>query len=504
MKRIFLVDDDERVRSRIRCALTQQEFEVHDFPSSTEALAAILVDTPDLLITGVLMPEMTGIDLAATVRRDAAPGLPIILVASRPSRDVITKARTLGIRHVLETPTDEVTELSAAVRRELFWIEATDTVRRLDNLRLEFLVDLSHQLRTPMTAMKLALDGLFSELYDLMNSSQHSLAKITCRNVERVVTLVENQLNLLQLMTGERPLCRRLVDLDQLLRALPRRLFPDGGVTPGDASVVVSRRAGDDSDIARPLYVFTDPELVSTLVDCALGVGPPSSRREIRLDYDPARESCRLDVHVDYGYTTVSTDGAVSTRFDEWEPTSALDFEYRALQTLLGELGGEVVMEKDESHKWICIQLPRYPHYDREKDFLEPVRNLRPPGDEGGSPPHIHSVHSVHFVKCDLGERASRDYLATEDPDVRGFFDRVTSVLSEGDAVIRSKQHGTIYLALFGRSDHELDHVVGFLAGKNGDDTPADGDGKPYVWKPQTIASDQQEIDRLVRELELV
>ena len=36
-------------------------------------------------------------------------------------------------------------------------------------MRLELITDLSHQLRTPVTAVKLALEGLFGQLDDEMD-----------------------------------------------------------------------------------------------------------------------------------------------------------------------------------------------------------------------------------------------------------------------------------------------------------------------------------------------
>jgi len=519
MKRIFVVDTDPTARDVMRRALARQDFDVTGFGSPAEALAAVLSDPPELLISDAHLADTSGLDLIATLRGETDPGLPVILISARPTTEAAARARSLGVRHFLRKPVDarredggydDFAELLAAVRRELFWVEASDTVRHLDGLRCEFFVDLSHQLRTPATAMKLAIEGLFSQLRDVMNPSQRNLASIGHRNVERIVALVENQLDLLQMMAGERPVCRRLVDLVQLVHCLSRRPGP-GGEADGESVAAVTSSDLETPANSQRLFAFTDPDQLSTIIECIVGTGPPNSRRTIRLDYDPELEVCRLDVRVDYLCAPVSSNESGSAPTDTAEPVSMFDFEYRAYQALLGRIGGDLVMEKDDDHKWVRLYLPRYPSFDRRKDFVDPVRQLRTARSDG-------AIGVVHFVKCELGERAGDDFLHTKDPIVRSFLDRVTTALSEGDAVIRGKHHGTVYLALRDRSQHELEHLVSFL--ENGCDgntadiatdegtaesgsreTSADG---PFVWKPQTIVADEREIDRLVGELERV
>jgi len=512
MKRIYVVDGDRLMHDLIRRAFASQEFDFTEFGSPTDALAAVRANPPDLLISDVSLDEMSGFELAATIRNGVAPALPIIFITSHPSATVTEKARALGVRHVLKKPIDELGELSATVRRELFYVEAADTVRHLDELRSEFFVDLSHQLRTPITAMKLAMDGLFAQLGDVMNASQRNLARISRRNMERIVALVENQLSALQMMTDERRVCRRLVDLHRLTRELPKRRA-DGGRDASREPIEIITGEGVRSDgTDMRLCVFTDPDLLATVVDCILGAGRPNSRRTVRLDHDPEAACCHLDVLVERPNAPVLPAETGGRPIDGLDSISTFDFEYRAYRTLLGRIGGDLTMEKDGDRKWIRLWLPRYPSWDRDEDFMDPVRNVR---TAGNGPDHrsmeartVRSMHSVHIVKCDLGARAGRDYLGTDDPVVRDFLGRVVSVVSTQDAVVRGEQHGTVYLALCDRSQHELDRLISFLGdgnalGSTESKTRGVANG-PFVWKPQRINADGPEVDRLVRALEPV
>jgi hypothetical protein len=367
---------------------------------------------------------------------------------------------------------------------------ADEGIRHLDELRSEFLVDLSHQLRTPVTAMKLAMDGLFSQIRDLLTPSQRNLAKISQRNIERVIALVENQLDLLQMMAGERLVCRRLSDLDLLLRGLPRRPFDDAAAdrSEDDNRLVIER--SPDLEASQSLYTFTDPDHLTAVIDCVLGVGAPSSTRRIHVDYDESTCSYQLDIRVDQPGRSSPAPGETAGG-----GLCAMDFESRAYRTMIERLGGSAVTEKDECRRWARIILPRYPDYDRQKDFVGPARRLRVASTSRRNTDFWEPA-AVHFIRCDVAQSAARDYLSSNDDALRSFFDRIRTVVSGQDAVIRGREHGTIYLALASRTHQELEHVMSLLRTGNG--------GGPCVWNPQTILADEREIEHLVRDLELV
>jgi len=367
-----------------------------------------------------------------------------------------------------------------------------EAVRQLDNLRSEFLLDLSHQLRTPVTAMKLAMDGLFSQIRDSLTPSQHDLASISRRNIERIVNLVENQLDLLQMMAGERDVCRRLIDLDRLLRSLPRRQLDftfaghDEEIDCGRPTIELC--AGLES--AGPLYTFTDPELLAAVVDCMLGVGPPSSRRHIRVDYDQNERVFQLDVSVD-----LPGEAPAGPAKHADDPLPALDFESRAYRAMIDRLGGVGVSDKDDHRRWSRLRLPRYPDFDGEKDFFGPARRVRCTTDSKG-PIAGEDTPAVHFVRCDLGEIETRDYLAAGDGTARGFFDEVSAMLSEEESVFRGPEEGSIYIALVDRTQEELTRVVASLRQA--------GDAGLQVWDPQTILAEDRGVERLEGDLQPV
>lgn len=62
--RIFVVDDEEIISTTLAMILRQQGFDATPFTDPLKALEASRSQTPELLISDVIMPEISGIELA--------------------------------------------------------------------------------------------------------------------------------------------------------------------------------------------------------------------------------------------------------------------------------------------------------------------------------------------------------------------------------------------------------------------------------------------------------
>ena len=79
-----------------KAILNQAGFEAHAFEAPRKAIAACDEMVPDLLISDVIMPEMTGIEVAIRFRK-AQPQCKILLFSGQASTsDLLEKARAEG------------------------------------------------------------------------------------------------------------------------------------------------------------------------------------------------------------------------------------------------------------------------------------------------------------------------------------------------------------------------------------------------------------------------
>jgi CheY-like chemotaxis protein len=82
--RIFVVDDEPVIASTLAAILQMNGFSARFFTSPLEALTAARTKAPDLLISDVTMPGISGIDLAIRMRAQS-PKCKILLFSGHPA-----------------------------------------------------------------------------------------------------------------------------------------------------------------------------------------------------------------------------------------------------------------------------------------------------------------------------------------------------------------------------------------------------------------------------------
>jgi CheY-like chemotaxis protein len=84
MKRIIVCDDEPHIVEGVRFLLRGSERQIEGASSGKEALQRIREELPDLLITDVMMPGMSGLEVVAELRRgERTKNLPIIILTAK-------------------------------------------------------------------------------------------------------------------------------------------------------------------------------------------------------------------------------------------------------------------------------------------------------------------------------------------------------------------------------------------------------------------------------------
>jgi two-component system nitrogen regulation response regulator GlnG len=110
--RVWLVDDDASIRWVLERALKSGGMTPRAFESAESALEALANDTPDVLLTDIRMPGISGLDLVARIRATRAD-LPIIVMTAHADLDNAVSAYESGAFEYLPKPfdIDQVVEL---------------------------------------------------------------------------------------------------------------------------------------------------------------------------------------------------------------------------------------------------------------------------------------------------------------------------------------------------------------------------------------------------------
>ena len=102
--KLWVVDDEESMRTICRSAL-EDHFVIETFPNGSEALLALNSDKPDLIITDIKMPGLSGLELLQKVS-ERYPDLPTIVITAHSDIDNALSAYKGGAFEYLAKPFD--------------------------------------------------------------------------------------------------------------------------------------------------------------------------------------------------------------------------------------------------------------------------------------------------------------------------------------------------------------------------------------------------------------
>ncbi|MET0239470.1 MAG: response regulator [Sphingobium sp.] len=114
---IAVVDDDEAIRIGLSSLLRSEGYAVDLFHSAEAFLQSLPGRVPHCLLTDIQMPGLSGLDLLASMKRQA-PGVPVLILTAFPEEGARLRARSTGAADFLAKPFDAST-LIQSVRRAI-------------------------------------------------------------------------------------------------------------------------------------------------------------------------------------------------------------------------------------------------------------------------------------------------------------------------------------------------------------------------------------------------
>lgn len=100
---ILVVDDEPAIRQVFSRFLERRGHDVVTCASATEGIATATSNSFDVIVTDLVLPDMTGLDLARSLR-EICPQSRIILLTGEPSDDTARRADELNIYRYLAKP----------------------------------------------------------------------------------------------------------------------------------------------------------------------------------------------------------------------------------------------------------------------------------------------------------------------------------------------------------------------------------------------------------------
>lgn len=219
---ILYIEDDAHARNLVRKIL-QRDFEVLTAQNGLEGLDILQQQTPDLVLTDLNLPDLSGEIIAVRIRAIAGENLPIVAVTAHNDKQMrqralaagcigyITKpidSRTLAatIRDFLEGRTEQLddadhrratkemqADLTSQLERTVRKLQEDNAeLRNLERAKTAFLTQVSHELRTPLTVLSGYVQMLHQQLQadPTVNPYYAQLANLAVSGVQRLQTVM--------------------------------------------------------------------------------------------------------------------------------------------------------------------------------------------------------------------------------------------------------------------------------------------------------------------------
>jgi signal transduction histidine kinase len=206
---ILLVEDnagDARLLREMFSKERPDSFELTHLLRMSEAVTHLARGGVDIVLLDMGLPDGHGLD---TVRRAhaVAPGIPLIVLTGLDDEALAAEAMKEGAQDYLIKGQIENRALPRALRHaiERHRMQTETDLIRTNQMQFkdEFLSHVSHELRSPLTAIYQFVTILLDRLAGDLNPEQHEYLEIALRNVKQLQSMINDLLEVTRVQAGK-------------------------------------------------------------------------------------------------------------------------------------------------------------------------------------------------------------------------------------------------------------------------------------------------------------
>lgn len=154
---ILIVENSLTQAIELQVILEKVGYQTHLVRDGEKAVAYLQDHPLALVLSAVVLPDMDGFHLCQRLKSDPTLNhIPVVLLTSRSSPDLVARGQAAGADHLLVKPSDRatlLTQLQAILANHLSQPGPAQTAELPPQTGSEFLVHISHELRTRLSAI---------------------------------------------------------------------------------------------------------------------------------------------------------------------------------------------------------------------------------------------------------------------------------------------------------------------------------------------------------------
>jgi len=239
MSRILIVDDEESIRLTLATFLNNAGYQVETAEDVPTALERLKVGNFDVVVSDIVMPRVTGVELLQTIRRES-PKVQVIMMTGQPTVETAAAAVRAGAFDYLLKPVpkdamlrcvanaaklkateDERTRMAEELEQQHKQLEENYArLRELETLRDNLTHMIIHDLRAPLAIALGYVDLIKETAASRLDSKEIGYLNTTLINICRLNDMIGSLLDISRLETGNMPLNCHACDAATLARSV--------------------------------------------------------------------------------------------------------------------------------------------------------------------------------------------------------------------------------------------------------------------------------------------
>lgn len=264
--KVLIVDDVISNVLLLKVLLTNEKFNIVTAGNGTQALEQVKKEKPDLVLLDVMMPDISGFEVAQQMKADPEMSeIPVIFLTALNSTADIVKGFQVGGNDFISKPFNKeeliirVTHQISLVAAKRIIVAQTEELRKTITGRDKLYSVIAHDLRSPMGSIKMVLNMLILNLpTDTIGEEMHELLTMANQTTEDVFSLLDNLLKWTKSQIGKLKVVYQNIDMIEVVDGVSEIFTMVAGLK--------NIRIVTDKSSVQQLEVRADIDMIKTVI----------------------------------------------------------------------------------------------------------------------------------------------------------------------------------------------------------------------------------------------